>query len=358
MYNARSECLSLSTSLFEKLPREIRDLIYSYICLDDRQLPIGPYYHYRSYDLRSLQNDKSAERVKPDPHTDEWYLEKLSRSHAAAQTIQPDGRIRTDHDVYPADDLVLPENHIFQPAYMGKEVSLEILIMYYEGNNFSVCNVEGGLSTLCASTIKGSDLEFVPIDHIRDLQIRIKCERCTQTNFSTDSELYGRLSAFAVHQEPALQSTVESLAAFRHKMRTSTSNALNIEIVLMSDLIDISHETYRVVNMLQTIRNVVYELMHDRGNITVRVTHQDEQVMAFPRNYTGFFKLTKEQWNHVSTTAQPMLTLLIVVRKNPAMNPAMTGRKTSGFYPSLVTSWTKTNIKDLVATTSIPKNSS
>ena len=304
MSNARSECLSLSGLIYKKLPRKTRDLIYGYLCLDDRHIPVGPYYHYRPYDSRKQHNDKNSEESKPEPHTEEWYIEKLTSSHAKAQTIQPDGRIRTDHDVYPPDDFVLPDNHIFQPSYMGKEAVLEVLQLYYESNSFSVCNVEGGLDTLCTPVMPGSErsaLEFVPIDHIRDLQIRVKCERCTRTCFATNDDLYERLVTFTLDQEPGLQSTVESLAAFRDRIQTSNAQGLNVEIVLISDLRDVRSETYRVVNMLQTVRNFVYELIHDRGNTTVRITHQDEGLMAFPKNYTGLFQITKEQWDYVST---------------------------------------------------------
>lgn len=282
----------------EKLPREIRDRVYQNLCYEDRHIPIGPYYHFRSY-KPPQSNDTSQAN---------YYNTQFFPRHGDRQTVLSDGRIRTDHDVYPADDLILPETHVFQPSYTSEQVAAEALEVYYKTNSFSVCNVEGGLDSLCKPIIMkagGSSVIFPPIDRIRDLQIRLKFEHFTSPYSDTVSnfDIHERLVTFAIHQAPFLRSTVESLAAIRHSIQQSPVRPLNIEIVLMSNLVDVGIETYRVINMLQTVRNFVYELIHDRGDTTVRVTHHDEELMAFPRNCTGFFKLTKEQWDYVSTSA-------------------------------------------------------
>ncbi|KAF1361343.1 hypothetical protein EJ07DRAFT_154139 [Lizonia empirigonia] len=298
--------------VYDKLPREIRDMVYGYLCLEDRRIPIGPYYHYRPYQPLKQDDDETAEKPKIEPYSEDWYVAKLLFSHKDFQTVQPDGRIRTDHRVYPQDNFVMPENHIFHPSYMGKEVVLEMLELYYKRNSFSVCNVEGGLGNLCTPVALGSEdfgIDFVPIDHISDLQIRVKCEHFTPIN-TRRFIVYHGLNVFA-EDEPLLRNTVESLAAFRSRVQISHVRSLNIEIVLMSDLRrdaewfrDVNMG-YRITNMLQTVRNAVYELIHDCRHTTVRVTHQDETLTAFPKDYTGLFQLSKEQWEYEKSKYQP-----------------------------------------------------
>ncbi|KZM25691.1 hypothetical protein ST47_g3154 [Ascochyta rabiei] len=312
MSSARSDCLSLSALMYKKLPREIRDVIYCYICLEDRQIPIGPYYHFRKYDLleRDVERTLEADQIKPS--SDEQHAETWLFSHVDAQTILPDGRIRTDHDVYPQDDFLMPENHIFNPDYMGENVALETLQVYYKSNSFSVCNVEGGLDSLCTSiklSSKEMAVDCVPIDYISDLQIRVKCEHFDVQRSSPSDILRSRLEGFA-EEERLLRRTVESLARFRSKVRTSTPRELNVEIVLMSDLKsgsewDSVYLQARIINMLQAMRTCIYELMHEREYTTIRVTHQDDGLMAFPKTYTGLFQLTKEQWNYEKCKQRP-----------------------------------------------------
>lgn len=290
---APAECFSLSTLMYKKLPKELRDMVYSYLCLEDRQVPIGPYYHFRKYEPQ-----QGTDKVK---HTNTEFHPRSGD----LQTDLSDGKIRTDHDIYPEDDLILPNNHIFDASYMSREVVLELLKMYYQSNSFSVCNIEGGLDGLCSSIVCNSDgsiLDFVPLDYIRELQIRIKCEHFDAVVRSPAIDTRPRLKDLAAKMS-FLQHTVESLQVFREKIQT-TSHELNVEIVLMSNISNNSYfgasRPVHVINLLQTVRNMVYELKHNREHTTVRVTSQDDDLWAFPRNYTGLFNMTKEKWDYVS----------------------------------------------------------
>ncbi|KAJ8106949.1 hypothetical protein OPT61_g9200 [Boeremia exigua] len=295
---ARTECLALCTTMYRKLPRGLRDLVYSYLCFEDRQIPIGPYYHFRKYEPHA-KNEVTYSDTQYFPRTGDL------------QTELSDGQTRIDHDVYPPDDLLLPQNHIFNPGYMGENVVLETLKTYYESNSFSVCNIEGGLDGLCASLVfssDGSTTEFRPLDYIHDLQIRVKYEHLRITTESIACHPSIRLEDFAA-QELLLRDSVESLLKFRSKIQTS-SHHLNIEVVLLSDVLKCQRRSEGllqgyVINILQSVRNMVYELLHDRNNTTIRVTHQDDSLMAFPKNYTGLFQLTKEQWQFEQSRQQP-----------------------------------------------------
>lgn len=293
---AQVQCFQLSTLMYARLPRELRDLVYSYLCLEDRQVPVGPYYHFRKYEP---VGSNAAKKSNTEFHPRSGDL----------QTELSDGKTRTDHDVYPEDDLILPSNHIFNADYMGKEVVLELLKMYYSSNTFSVCNIEGGLDYLCtavASNADGAAFDFVPLDHIHDLQIRVKCEHFTAKVSPTSADDGTRFKELA-EKIVFLRRTVESLQVFRSRVQ-ATSHPLNIEFVLMLDLINSGYHTLfvhiHVVNFLQTIRNAVYELMHDREHTTVRVTSQDDNLWAFPRNHTRFFTMTKAKWEYVSVISR------------------------------------------------------
>lgn len=308
-HKAMSECFIFSTLMYEKLPEELRDMVYYYLC-DDRQIPLGPYYHFRKYEPLKGSEELVTEEASTNMSSEEQYFERCLSSPKDGQLVLPDGRIKTYHDIYPPSDFVLPEkSHTFMPSYMGKEVALEALKSYYMINSFSVCNVVGGLDDLCANVLPGpkeSATEFVPIDYIYNLQIRVKCEHfdipaLPFNTFGPVSSPFARIEQFA-REESFLRSTVESLAKFRSKIQTSTPHELNVEIVLMSDLKSCTNEEYmqaRIINFLQTVRNFVYELMYDREETAVRVTHQDDGLMAFPKNYTGLFQLTKDQWDYV-----------------------------------------------------------
>lgn len=270
-------------------------MVYSYLCLEDRHVPIGPYYHYRTYE--PVTSDRpSYSNTQYHPRSGDL------------QTELADGQVRTDHDIYPPDDLILPNNHIFNAAYVGHEVALELLRMYYQDNSFSVCNIEGGLGSLCAAVASLTDktaLDLVPINHIHNLQIRVKCEHFDEMVGSPEIDVGVRLQEL-VEKELFLRRTVESLQLFREKIQ-ATTHELNIEVVVMSDLK--SNRYYsafkhiHLVNFMQTVRNMVYELIHDREHTTVRVTSQDDNLWAFPRNFTGLFRLTKEKWEWVSAVS-------------------------------------------------------
>jgi hypothetical protein len=251
--------------------------------------------------------DRVSQRIDKDAD-----IEGQDEALEDAQTVLPDGRIRTDHDVYPPSDYVMPKNHIFKASYMGENIALETLKFYYTSNNFSICNVDGGLKLLfnhelLTPALERSVINFAPIDHVRNLQIRVKCEHFRVLAVSPVTVPEHRIEQF-VKEEAFLRHTVESLTDFRHRISNSVPHELNVEIILMSDLTAADntggvgfqeHMYYRITNLLQTIRNLVYELKYDRKHTTVKVTHQDDGLMAFPKNYTGLFHLTRDEWDYV-----------------------------------------------------------
>ncbi|KAL1651691.1 hypothetical protein SLS61_005354 [Didymella pomorum] len=296
---AKTECLELGRSMYNKLPKELRNFVYGYLCLEDRRIPVGPYYHFRKYE--------------PYPGLEAQYSATLyCPRNGDLQTELADGKIRIDHDIYPEEDLVLPRSHIFDPSYLSQDIVLELMEMYYGSNSFSVCNVEGGLNELCTAIPFSSALsEFVPIDHVRDLQIRMKFEHCKPHDCTMKRARGCFHSSYYFKDESQLRDAVDSLEAFRTRI-ARLSHETNIEFILMTDLdtpqddqLAKTNAKAYFTNFLQSIRNTVYELLHERGRISVRVTHQDDGLMAFPKNYTGLYTMTKDQWEYEKSQQPP-----------------------------------------------------
>ncbi|KAF3041945.1 hypothetical protein E8E12_008433 [Didymella heteroderae] len=295
---ARSECLGFSKLMNNKLPKELRDLVYGHLCHEDRRIPIGPYYHFRKYEPFV---------GKGTEYSDTQYCPR----DGDLQTELADNKIRVDHDIYPEEDLILPKSHLFDPNYMGEDVAVELLEVYWESNRFSACNVEGGLDELCkAVPVNTASSELVPLDHVRDLQLRMKFEHLTPC-VGKFEQYTGFQIGHIAELESNLRAAVNTLRMFRTRIVT-IPHELKIEIVLMTDLhkLRLSQELggdarAYFINFLQTIRNMVYELLYDCEYIVVRVTHQDDGLMAFPKDYTGLFNLTKEQWAYEKSRQSP-----------------------------------------------------
>lgn len=331
---AQSECLELSSLLYKKLPKELREHVYAHLCLEDRRIPVGPYYHFRKY-------EPLAERKVG--YSDTQYCPR----DGDLQTELADGKVRIDHDIYPEGDLILPNNRIFDPSFMGQDVVPELLEMYYGSNSFSVCNIEGGLDELCtAISSSTASSRLVPIDKVRDLQIRMKFEHI-KPHVCPMRRVPGCFhTGYVAGDESKLRAAVDTLRTFRSRIRASPRE-MNIEVILMTDLdtpadaqdAGIYANAY-LTNFLQAVRNMVYELLHDCKLVSVRVTHQDDGLMAFPKDYTKLFNLSKEEWEYVSLSQKlgvwGELRVLTSTRRSQGKLPIATGTRTSGSFLSRV----------------------
>jgi hypothetical protein len=180
--------------MHQKLPVELRDLVYEFLCVEpDRPIPVGPYYHFRKYDkpfhdplLRRHYDDdhpipftwppsppapyraitennagvdvdmnhvddknnvqmspELTERVmkmKPIRNADDMSV--AGENDDNDTTILPDGRVKEVHTHKPPRDMPLPYSHFLDPRYVGPEAAYEIQKMYYTRNTFSICSVE------------------------------------------------------------------------------------------------------------------------------------------------------------------------------------------------------------------------
>lgn len=345
----------------QKLPAELRDLIYEYLVVEDGPIPVGPFYHHRPYN----QTNHDPPDEEPDGHAlrdpgpfvtlasilerrrrenPDEYMEDASETEEAdgdfgkANTpvspditerigwdkdviILPDGRIKEEHTSKPPRDIVLPSSYLLNPRYVGHAMSAEIQKVYYTQNTFSICSIKQAIRNF-GSLHSGhfmqtwnddgsprkvpDDLKlqplFYPKDHIRDLQVRVKCEQY-HSEEQQYSDAYRRYTyqQYFLHQ---IRSNIEKLDLF---LGRSLPSGMRIEFIVMTTPPDVENEDSLVdgicayINFLQCIRDMVYKLMYDHENVCVKVTHYDEDVSPFPRDLTGIFALTRGQWEYVST---------------------------------------------------------
>jgi hypothetical protein len=270
-HRARHEGLQLAKLMCGKLPMELRNLVYQFLCIEDQPIPVGPYYHFRRY----------GPRIDGDSNTD----------LATSLSI---GRMKFDHSETPDPTILMPDNDNFKQYYLGSQVASEALTIYLAYNTFSVCNVEGGINGFL-----GFDPESIvqPLEHVRKLQIRIKYEH---NNIVLSQDLP---MSPAMHRERfanecnVLRNTKNSLDILRQLPQKT--QPLQLEFILMTAFGGDGDEHRRFVNLLEAVRNTIYALMYDRDDANVIIIHHDELLSPFPRNITALWSLSKEQWQHV-----------------------------------------------------------
>ncbi|KAF2127762.1 hypothetical protein P153DRAFT_368317 [Dothidotthia symphoricarpi CBS 119687] len=309
---AKADCLRFTQMMCRKLPKELRGLVYQYLCVQDQLIPAGPYHHFSVYkplsSTSSLAYGTGSSQLDPQNPTDVDSGSEYDEIHPQNETILlPDGRVKEDHSNKPASNLLMPYSHIFNPRYVGSKVALEAQEVYYSNNSFSVCNVDNGLEMflyrdtarvfhICKhqSCSSRHHTGVRPIQFVQDLQIRLKYEHFfNEVTDMTATEMTSR-------EHRLLESLQRSIEVLPEQLKYTPVRDLNIEFILMTELSHPLHgyQTHHLVNSLQAIRNTIYRLMHDHEKTKVTVVHHDELLSPFPRNITGLFSLTREQWDH------------------------------------------------------------
>ena len=360
----------------QKLPAELRDLIYELLVVEDRPIPVGPYYHYRPYDQPihdpSDQEPETNLPSSPGPwavvkqrrrsEISDDYIEDGSETEDANSGLEqadslvspeiterirmldlswdnectdiddekitlPDGRVKEVHTHKPPSDIVLPSSYLLNPRYFGPKVSAEIQKVYYAQNTFSICSLQQAIRSFGTlhsgyfmqkwkedgSPRKVSDdlklqPPFYPKNYVRNLQVRVKYEQ-----YHLEESQYPDAHGKYAYQQRFLRQTLSNIEKLDLFLGCSLPSEMRVEFVLMTKLPNIGDVDYArygmcgYINFLQCIRNMVYKLMYDHDNVCVQVTHYDEDNFPFPRDLTGIFGLTREQWEYVSTALPPFL---------------------------------------------------
>lgn len=293
---ARIDCLRLTDLMYRKLPIELREIVYRFLCIEDQPIPVGPYYHFRPYDPSS--NKTSSDQL------------------ASALSI---GRSLIDHRERPSSDILMPDSHVFKSTYVNTAIAHEMRKAYFSNNTFSVCNVEMGIFDFVYGHVTDTSAlsppnrtypsGIVPISRVdmaddlpayklaSKLQVRLKYEHMNSAiTENVPVAPIGRRETFA-NECSFLRNSKNSLSAL-HCMQAG-HETLDIEFIIMTAMQEPREEHRRFINILQSLRNTIYALKHDRNKSRIKVVHHDEQVSPFPRNITALWSLTKEEWEHV-----------------------------------------------------------
>jgi hypothetical protein len=279
---AKTECLKITEMMCQKLPIELRDLIYRYTCIEDQPIPVGPYFHFRPYN-RKVNPDRLASALS-------------------------NGRVRIDHSERPDPTILMPDSHIFKEDYVGRTAQIEMKLAYLANNTFSICNVDQGIATfLDWHTSEGPGPGFETAisvissrteDLVRRLQVRVKCEH--YDNHHPQDTSQGCCDFFAAECDH-LRNTRISLEPLTYLPREDRT--LELEFIIMTGLqsdptATMDQQRY-FINLLQALRNTFYTLKYDLRNTTIKIVHHDDNISAFPRDITALWSLTKEQWEYV-----------------------------------------------------------
>jgi hypothetical protein len=290
---AKTQCLKITEMMCNKLPVELRDLIYRYICIEDQPIPVGPYFHFRPYN-RKVAPDRLASALS-------------------------DGRVQIDHSERPDPTILMPDSHIFNIEYVGWTAMVEMKLAYLANNTFSICNIDQGIATFLdwntseefvvtpRSTRSGPGPGFETAmsvtnskadEFVRRLQIRVKCEHYDNQHPRYTSQ---NCCDFFDTECDHLRSSRISLEPLTYL--DPRDRPLELEFIIMtalrSDPTATEDQQRYFINLLQALRNTFYTLIYDRGNTMIKIVHHDDNISAFPRDITALWSLTKEQWEHV-----------------------------------------------------------
>jgi hypothetical protein len=299
---AAKECLQLTDLMYRKLPSELRDLVYRFLCIEDQVIAIGPNHLTRG----GSSNNELA----------------IGLSH---------GRILIDHSERPDPAIVAPQSHIFNETYMGQAIAFEARMVYLANNTFSVCNVAHNLAEFLVQyqpNVGFVDMfppcsnncfpPVTPFGYVRKLQIRTRYDGDYgphMSNFPGALPVYWR-ETFA-NECDCLRRSNAALGVLL--MLPQGTQPLELELIILTSFseygsivagAEVPGHSREFINILQALRNTFYVLKHDRKNTEIKIIHHDEFVSPFPRDITLLWSLSKEQWEYVRFDLVPFLALL------------------------------------------------
>ncbi|KAL5394641.1 hypothetical protein PMIN03_008006 [Paraphaeosphaeria minitans] len=287
-WHAQADCRQLASMMHTKLPLELRELIYQYLYLEDGPIPVGS-YHFTIYVPEPLRSENNT----PPAHSEPFI-------------VIPEGATRQDHSMERDENIVYPDSRLLDPAYLGHAAARDASIYYYKSNMFTVCLLENALSDFLfrdpinnflgrpTGHESAEPLGIIPINYIRNIEIRVKCE-----HYFTYATFYEELRD---GEKNLMQGIFDALQDFSSHISPAIASQLHVEICMMSACIPLRHGlndcTY--LNVLEAIRKPVYVLKYDLG-ADVKFIHYDEHCSPFPKNKTAIFQLPKDQWSKEKT---------------------------------------------------------
>jgi hypothetical protein len=170
----KARCRDIAEMMYARLPRELRNIIYTYACVEDTPLWIG-----------NLADERSLPREREKFHSD-WYNAHPDDTN---QTFEEPFRTGPSEDFPDYDYPVLlvakfPNEErdavwskwVLQEDYVGRQIAEEAVETYYSQNNFLVAFDKDLLDFLTLDLLHLSHLGVYPEEHIRNITVAIRCE--------------------------------------------------------------------------------------------------------------------------------------------------------------------------------------
>jgi hypothetical protein len=155
-----------------KLPRELRNIIYTYACVEDNPLWIG-----------DLRDDRNLPRERED-FLNDWY-----RAHPddTNRTFEEPFHIDPSEDDYAYSQLPVAkfpkeeryavwDRWVLHEHFVGRQIAEEAVEIYYSQNSFLVAFDWDLLDFLALDLLQLRSLGIVPEEHIRNITVAIRCE--------------------------------------------------------------------------------------------------------------------------------------------------------------------------------------
>lgn len=227
--HAKAECRQFVTMMVKRLPQEVCDMIYQYIYVEEKPILVG--------------SDHFKRWTPPFAHEDEGGAENTGSQQtsgidlASALAARMDAGAVYDHSSSPPNDVLMPTDHVLNPAYMGVGVAYEVSKLYYAENVFSICTIGNSMHSFLFSdagtNFATSDdeqstyvLGLLPADYIRNLQVRVKYEHF---DFYKNYYLWGKFE----REQDLLNGIYKDLESLTHSGLTEPRPQRNIEIIVM-----------------------------------------------------------------------------------------------------------------------------
>lgn len=150
-----------------------------------------------------------------------------------------------------------------------------------------------------------------PVDHIRNLKIYVNYVESVRYHQHVSYTQYRSLLSNWYgddYLEPAEELGLYEIRrkALSHLLRLQQKEKLHVDIHLHTNLDpDTMEENRQMYNILETMRETVYDLMHAGANVTIKQenSYQLEEWRYLLHPHSGkessFFRLTKEEWEKV-----------------------------------------------------------
>ncbi|KAF2003353.1 hypothetical protein P154DRAFT_104353 [Amniculicola lignicola CBS 123094] len=283
---AKAECQKLAALFYTKLPRELRDAVYTYLCVGKKPIIVDgdclPHYNNTWFGKRG--NEYGEADMKDDDGLHEQIVNM--------------GQELVGNEVDPLFPLVrivdgamkstgLPADAIFDPEYVGAEVWREAVEMYYSANCFDFPQTLGVFPQQPKLTIDNVQIVVDPLVWLRKLRI---CIRILVHNDLVARRRY----------KDDLASLEERLAGiYQLKPREN----LRVEVMVMSDLTlwhTVKESDRRRGHFRGVIERVRTVLGDSRNKIMENVTvihHKTSWNGLLCRDITRLFSVPDDEFN-------------------------------------------------------------